>query len=573
MANTGFKGLSVRQTGSELVFRSFLQNSSGALIVSGTTTLKLYEIQSDGTIKTYDFSTNTFVTTTVTTLTENMVYQKANNGAVDTGLWTYSLSTLTGFTVGAVYEAHTFNSGASPTDQMREFQYGSAEGDIAVTPNGAGAGCIKSDVEQWLTVAPQQLGSLGGIATTGIRTGTCQAGSTSSTIVLDAGTSTYTDFQDCTVTITSGTGVGQSRALNGWNALSQTGTIFPNWTTTPDNTSVFELSAGTQVDVGNWLNVYVKGTTLGTPIVASDVMEFNRATAGSNNTITLNSATASTTDGSYVGSTISLETAPGAVGFVQNRTIISYVGSTKVATVDRNWLVNPANLSVYTIHAANNPALNSSLAVSEVVLADTTTNLTNAPTTGDFTAIMKTSLNAATPASIQSVTNIVNGGAINTNSGKVSEVALVDTTNNVINAPTAGDFTAIMKTSLNAATPSLGSTAPAGWLNAAAFAANALIGQTIGLIANAVDTSQITAGAANMLADFARRRTQADVESSSYGDALNLRSAYGQIQQSQNWSATVSPGSITVYKTDGVTILGTLIDSTSGSALPIVGAH
>lgn len=39
----------------------------------------------------------------------------------------------------------------------------------------------------------------------------------------------------------------------------------------------------------------------------------------------------------------------------------------------------------------------------------TVTNLTNAPTAGDFTAVMKTSLNASTPASVTTVTGNVNG--------------------------------------------------------------------------------------------------------------------------------------------------------------------
>lgn len=137
--NTGFKGVDVRQTGGELVVRSLLQTSAGALVTTGTTTLKLYEVQSDGTIKTYDFSTNTFVTTTVTTLTASMTYQKANNGAADTGLWTYSLGTLTGFTIGAIYLIHVNNSGASPTDQIREIQWGGDQGDLAVVSTGTGA--------------------------------------------------------------------------------------------------------------------------------------------------------------------------------------------------------------------------------------------------------------------------------------------------------------------------------------------------------------------------------------------------------------------------------------------------
>lgn len=50
-------------------------------------------------------------------------------------------------------------------------------------------------------------------------------------------------------------------------------------------------------------------------------------------------------------------------------------------------------------------------------------------------------------------TAIVSSGAITTSSGAVSSVTTTTTATNLTNAPTAGDFTATMKTSLNAATP------------------------------------------------------------------------------------------------------------------------
>lgn len=64
-----------------------------------------------------------------------------------------------------------------------------------------------------------------------------------------------------------------------------------------------------------------------------------------------------------------------------------------------------------------------------VNLCPTTTNLTNAPTNGDFTATMKTSLNAATPASITgavgSVTGNVGGNVVGTVASVVGAVASV----------------------------------------------------------------------------------------------------------------------------------------------------
>lgn len=99
----------------------------------------------------------------------------------------------------------------------------------------------------------------------------------------------------------------------------------------------------------------------------------------------------------------------------------------------------------------------------------TTTNLTNAPTAGDFTSTMKTSLNSSTPASVTTVTGNVNGsvGSVTGNVGGVSGVTFpatvasptnitagtITTVTNLTNAATAGDFTATMKSSLNAATP------------------------------------------------------------------------------------------------------------------------
>lgn len=159
MSNTGFKGIDVRQTGSALVFRAFMQTSAGAKETAGPVTLALYELQNDGSFKSYDFNDNTFKTTALTTATASMTHQKGNNNTVNTGVWTYALSTLTGFTVGAVYLAQVNDASASPTDQTREFQYGSEQGDLVVTANGTGVGEINSDVQFWKgSAAPANTG-------------------------------------------------------------------------------------------------------------------------------------------------------------------------------------------------------------------------------------------------------------------------------------------------------------------------------------------------------------------------------------------------------------------------------
>ena len=75
----------------------------------------------------------------------------------------------------------------------------------------------------------------------------------------------------------------------------------------------------------------------------------------------------------------------------------------------------------------------------------TVTNLTNAPTAGDLTSTMKSSVTAAVPT----VAEIQSGLATPTN----ITGGTITTVTNLTNAPTAGDFTSTMKTSLNAATP------------------------------------------------------------------------------------------------------------------------
>lgn len=129
-------GVIVRSSSGGLVFRRACDDSSGNAVSTGTTTLKIAELEDDGTLKTYDFSTNTFVTTTVTTETVNMTARAMNNGADATGIWTYSLGTVTGFTRGKTYFAISANTSASPPTDRVEFVYGGADGDLSLDTVG-----------------------------------------------------------------------------------------------------------------------------------------------------------------------------------------------------------------------------------------------------------------------------------------------------------------------------------------------------------------------------------------------------------------------------------------------------
>lgn len=85
--------------------------------------------------------------------------------------------------------------------------------------------------------------------------------------------------------------------------------------------------------------------TLGTGILIFT----GTATAGTANTITF-PAGASAVDDLYVGATINLTSGAG-VG--QSRRIINYVGSTRVATVDTNFVTNPGNTTVFDVLAGS----------------------------------------------------------------------------------------------------------------------------------------------------------------------------------------------------------------------------
>lgn len=72
--------------------------------------------------------------------------------------------------------------------------------------------------------------------------------------------------------------------------------------------------------------------------------------------------------------------------------------------------------------ASPTSTMNLITAVTTTTTATTATNLTNAPTSGDFTATMKTSLNAATPASVVGAVGSVTGNVGGNVNGSVASV-------------------------------------------------------------------------------------------------------------------------------------------------------
>ncbi len=110
-----------------------------------------------------------------------------------------------------------------------------------------------------------------------IRSGTAQAGASSS-ITLDSGASaTNSLYNNCVIFIRSGTGAGQSQIISAYNGSTKVATIAGTWATTPDSTSVFTIAAfgpvqatvsGTvNANVIQWLGASVTADSGGLPQV------------------------------------------------------------------------------------------------------------------------------------------------------------------------------------------------------------------------------------------------------------------------------------------------------------------
>jgi hypothetical protein len=153
-----------------------------------------------------------------------------------------------------------------------------------------------------------------------VLSGLASAGS-STTITLTGGIATAGTYDGCLCVITGGAGVGQSRTILSY-AADTVATVTRDWVTAPDGTSVFEI--------------------YGADIPA--ILESGTATAGSANTITLDSG-ASGTANIYKDNFIMIT---GGVGIGQTRLIGAYSAG-RVVTVVPAWTTQPDSSSVYQI--------------------------------------------------------------------------------------------------------------------------------------------------------------------------------------------------------------------------------
>ncbi len=147
---------------------------------------------------------------------------------------------------------------------------------------------------------------------------------------LTHGTAAWTvnQWRGYTAYITAGQGAGQQRVILA-NTATQL-TVAPNWTTNPNNTSVYAI--------------------------ISPPLATGTATAGANNSLSNTAAT--WTNNQWLGKTVTI-TAGTGVG--QQRLIT--MNSNNVLTIAPNWATNPNNTSVYSISAPVNSIVNGNYGV------------------------------------------------------------------------------------------------------------------------------------------------------------------------------------------------------------------
>ena len=539
MANTGVKGINVRQTGAAIVIRASLKDSTGANITSGTTNLRLYELQSDGTLSSYDWATNTFKTTALTTENQSMSHRTGNNGTTNTGVWTYAVSTLTGFTNGAIYIAKIVNSGASPTEQEHVFQYGSAEGDLVVTANGTGVGELNADVKFWNGTAPNNL--ISGRVDTSVGIVANNAITLQSFTMASDGTNAATLMGAETINVTGATGspnlngVYYPFGINSSKPAYKSGTGIGLWYngsawilggTIGSAGSNYYSSSGDETGYGgSWT---ANGTVTGTPTVTRTLYP---SSGRSPTLIIVNSS-----DGSIyadmrkvLGTAVTATTAgiPDVnVKNYNNQAALTDVNNLPKVDIEDIRGTASAGVAGYVgldWSKVQNVSATQPLSNTTVNAVTTTTNLTNAPTSGDFTAAMKTSLNAATPASVTGSVGSVTGNV----GGSVNSVAtgVTVTTNN--------DKTGY---SLSVAPPTSSQIATAIWtdlLTSTDFSTASSVGNLIKTYVDAAISSRSTyaggdtAGTGTLLARLTATRAGLLDNLSNLDAAISSRSTYG----------------------------------------------
>ena len=147
---------------------------------------------------------------------------------------------------------------------------------------------------------------------------------TSNTITFNGDASTVDGAYDpAIITITSGNGIGQSRLILEYDGDTKTAVVDRDWKVTPAENDEYVIIANP----------------------GRESVNEGMAQGGGASTITLN-ALASSSDDAYIGQVVFLRSGTGAD---QACRVTDYNGTTKVATVAKNWAVNPDSTTGYVM--------------------------------------------------------------------------------------------------------------------------------------------------------------------------------------------------------------------------------
>lgn len=296
------------------------------------------------------------------------------------------------------------------------------------------------------TLYPRNLASIG--------TGTLSAGSAGGGTL---GTILAYDVTNCFIMTTGGTGGGgtggannQARRIATYTTSTGAFTVTPNWETTPDNTTTYSLLLPEGVTLGmlRTLNPATAGRTLlvgtsgqadanvtqllgtnwltpgtaGTPDVNMKLV--GGQTASASGTVTFpNGTLASTTNISAgtITTTTNLTNLPAITANWLTGTGIDATAVTKIQNGLSTLTQAQVTGGAYALNSASfafNAGLDFTTTQKAATLA-TVTNLTNAPTNGDFTTAMKASINTEADTALSDIgaTSARMGYLVNLNIG------------------------------------------------------------------------------------------------------------------------------------------------------------
>jgi hypothetical protein len=167
--------------------------------------------------------------------------------------------------VGGSTSGHGLFATTTAGDGIRAFS-ASGNGIYAEATIGDGVEFVGGTYDINADIHGSMDGSIGSLPTSEtrvIRAGTCQSGSTSTTIKLDSGASATNDYyRRRLIKITGGTGAGQAEVCASYNGSTKVATMDKAWTTTPDNTSVFSVEYGSFPNINTSGQVTFVGTTI-----------------------------------------------------------------------------------------------------------------------------------------------------------------------------------------------------------------------------------------------------------------------------------------------------------------------